>query len=72
MPRRIRFIAALALARDEDSAEEEVEGEREEPKSEEDERRECTLDDLVKGAKVSEAQLELHRGKLYWTKLELS
>lgn len=31
----------------------------------------CGLDDLVAGARVGEAQLMLHRGKLYWTKLEL-
>ena len=53
---------------DDDQGEDQPEGE--EPKAEP-EHRECTLDDLVKGAKVSEAQLELHRGKLYWTKLEL-
>jgi hypothetical protein len=33
--------------------------------------KECGLDDLVAGAKVGEAQLALHRGRLYWTKLEL-
>jgi hypothetical protein len=31
----------------------------------------CGLDALAVGARVSEAKLELHRGKLFWTKLEL-